>query len=545
MSPSSATSSDLALITSWLDAREDEHLEFKEAKSRFDFEELVKYCAALANERGGRMILGVTDGRPRRVVGSSAFPDLERTKAGLAERLRLRVDGETLSHPDGRVVLFSVPSRPVGLPIAVRGAYWMRAGQDLVPMTPDRLRAIFDETGPDFSAEVCGQAALEDLDRRAVEIFRGLWIRKSGNRALENLPPERLLEDAELILDGRPTFSALILFGTRKALGRHLAQAEVIFEYRSTDASGPAQQREEHREGFFLFHDLLWEVLNRRNDIQHYQDGLFVWDIPTFNEAACREAILNALSHRDYRLGGSVFVRQYPRRVELVSPGGLPAGVTLENIFWRQSPRNRRLAEALARCGLVERSGQGVNRMFEEAIKESKPRPDFSGTDDFQVSVTLRGEVQDPQFLRFLEKIGQKTLASFTTEDLLLVDLVHREQPIPPEARGRLPRLAELGVLERVRRGQYILSRQLYSFLGKKGVYTRKRGLDRETNKAFLMKHIDSCREEGCQLNELHQVLPHLSRRQVQLLLQDLRARGRAHPRGRTHAARWHPGPEG
>ena len=72
---------DLTQLQAWLNAGEDEHLEFKEAKNRYDFEELVKYCVALANEGGGTMILGVTDKRPRRIVGSQAFTDLERTKA--------------------------------------------------------------------------------------------------------------------------------------------------------------------------------------------------------------------------------------------------------------------------------------------------------------------------------------------------------------------------------------------------------------------------------------------------------------------------------
>lgn len=77
----------LEQLRRWMEEREDEHLEFKEARDRFDFEELVKYCCALANERGGRVILGVTDKRPRRVVGTNAFQALERTTAGLVERL--------------------------------------------------------------------------------------------------------------------------------------------------------------------------------------------------------------------------------------------------------------------------------------------------------------------------------------------------------------------------------------------------------------------------------------------------------------------------
>ena len=177
------------------------------------------------------------------------------------------------------------------------------------------------------------------------------------------------------------TYAALVLLGNHPALGRYLANAEVIFEYRSSEAPGPASQREEFRRGFLLYHDRLWELVNLRNDRQHYQDGLFMLDIPTFNEGAVREAVLNAVSHRDYRHGGSVFVRQYARRIEIVSPGGFPQGVTPQNILDRQFPRNRRIADSLVRCGLVERSGQGANRIFEACIREGKALPDFDHTD--------------------------------------------------------------------------------------------------------------------------------------------------------------------
>ncbi|MBN1888620.1 MAG: putative DNA binding domain-containing protein [Thermoflexales bacterium] len=532
-------------LQTWMDAGESEHLEFKEAKARYDFEELVKYCAALANEGGGAIILGVTDRPPRKIVGSQAFTDLERTKAGLVERLRLRIDAAEIQHPAGRVLLFTVPPRPVGVPIQYKGAYWMRAGQDLAPMTPDLLKKIFDEAGPDFSAEICPHASLPDLDSAAIEHFRAMWHRKSGNKALKAVSQKQLLIDAELTVNGDLTYAALILFGTHQALGKYLAQAELVFEYRSSEASLPAQQRKEYRQGFFLFGDDLWNTINLRNEVQQFQDGLFVWDIPTFNEAVVRETILNAVSHRDYRLAGSVFVRQFPRKLEVVSPGSFPPGITPDNILWRQAPRNRRISETFAKCGLVERSGQGVNRMFEECIKESKPRPDFAGTDDYQVSVTLIGEVQDQRFLRFLEQVGKERLLSFTTQDFIVLDLVNREQLVPDELKPRLPTLIDQGVIEMVGRGRgvrYILSRRFYGFLEKKGVYTRKRGLDRATNKALLLKHIQDSQKEGSQLHELMQVLPALSRAQIQTLLREMKAEGQIYSIGQTRSARWYPG---
>jgi len=531
----------LEQINSWLIAKEDEHLEFKEAKEHFSFEDLVKYCVALANEGGGKIILGITDRRPRKVVGSKAFANLERTKAGLIERLHLRITAEAIPHPQGRILVFEAPARPIGMPIQYKGAYWMRSGEDLVFMTPDMLKRIFAESGPDFSAEICPLASQGDLSSDAIERFRARWHKKSGNAALLEIPSSQLLEDAELVVDGKITYAALILFGTKKALGKFLAQAEIVHEYRSTEASIPYQQRYEFREGFFLIHDTLWETINLRNDIFHYQDGLFRQDIASFNETVVREVILNAVSHRDYRLAGSVFIRQFPYRMEILSPGGFPPGITAENILWRQSPRNRRIAEAFAKCGLVERSGQGANLMFEECIKESKPAPDFSDTDDFQVSVTLQGKVQDPLFLQYLEQIGRETLASFTTKDFLLLDAIHQEKAIPQAYKDRLARLVEIGVVERGGRGKYVLSKRFYSLTGRKGVYTRKKGLDRKTNKALLLSHIQDNNKTGSRLNELLQVLPSLTNNQVQTLLKELKKEGAIYKTGTTRAALWYP----
>jgi ATP-dependent DNA helicase RecG len=525
---------------------EDEHLEFKEARNLYNTEKLIKYCSALANERGGNMVLGVTNRKPRRVVGTNAFADLNDIKAKLVDKLGLRIEATILDHPDGRVLVFEVPSRPIGMPIAFNGVYLMRAGENLVAMTADRLRSIFDEAVPDYSAEICSKATQDDLAPAAIENLRTMWVRKSGNEALYNLNAEQLLTDAELLVDGGVTYAALILLGTHRALGRHLAQAEVIFEYRSSEASTPFQQRREFREGFFLFDEELWKVIDARNEVYQYEEGLFVGDIPTFDRRVVREALLNAVSHRDYRRGGSTFVRQFPGKLEVQSPGGFVPGITPENILWKQAPRNRRIAEVFARCGLVERSGQGARLMFERSIKEGKFRPDFSRTDDHEVFLILYGEVQDERFLQFFQKIGRETLSAFSTQDFLVVDLIHREQPIPPDLQNCLPRLLELGVIESQGHGKnkkHFLSRRFYSSLGQTGAYTRRRGLDKRTNKELLFKHIEDSRQEGARFEEFLQVLPSLSRDQIKGLMRELKSEGRVHVVGRTKGARWYPGP--
>ena len=169
--------------------------------------------------------------------------------------------------------------------------------------------------------------------------FGNYGSRSLKNDKLASLSNEQLLTDAELIVDGKLTYAALLLLGSSKGLrDQMLAHAEVIFEYRSSEASGPPSQREEFRQGFLPTLDAVWDLINRRNDTQTFQDGLIILDIPTFNERAVREAILNAVVHRDYRQGGSIFVRQFPRRLEIANPGGLPPGITTENVLWKQKP---------------------------------------------------------------------------------------------------------------------------------------------------------------------------------------------------------------
>jgi ATP-dependent DNA helicase RecG len=135
----------------WLKApREIEALEFKEAKNQYDNTKLLRYCVAISNEGGGKLILGVTDAIPRQVVGTAAFNNPQGIQRKILNTLGFLVKVECLDHTSGRVVIFHIPSRDRGTARQLDGAFWMRSGEDLVPMTPERLREIFDEGKPEW-----------------------------------------------------------------------------------------------------------------------------------------------------------------------------------------------------------------------------------------------------------------------------------------------------------------------------------------------------------------------------------------------------------
>ena len=238
-------------------------------------------------------------------------------------------------------------------------------------------------------------------------------------------------------------------------------------------------------------------------------------------------------------MSGSVFVRQYKERLVIENPGGFPLGVTLDNILDRQSPRNRRIAEIFAKCGLVERSGQGMNLIYEFCVKEAKALPDFAGTDAYFVSIALNGLVIDKRMLLLMNRIGNERLESFSTEDFLVINALFHERKLSNYLRSRTKRLVDMGIVEHAGRDKYFLARSFYDVTGKSGVHTRLVGLGRDTNKELILKHIRKNGGNGTPLKELQQVLPSHSRKQVQTLLRELRGEKRIYVEGNTSAARW------
>jgi ATP-dependent DNA helicase RecG len=190
---------------------------------------------------------------------------------------------------------------------------------------------------------------------------------------------------------------------------------------------------------------------------------------------------------------------------------------------------------------MVERSGQGMNLIFEDAITSAKqlPTPEAS---PYQFKLTLHGVVQDPAFLAYLERVGQEKMRLYDTAHLLVLDSVRREAPIPEALKPLADRLVADGLLERVSRGRgarLILSRTFASAIGESATYTRRKGLDQEEGKLLLHKHLEHQGEEGAPLAELAQVLPSKSKRQVQHLMRLLAQDGKAVSPRRGRGGLW------
>jgi len=184
-----------------------------------------------------------------------------------------------------------------------------------------------------------------------------------------------------------------------------------------------------------------------------------------------------------------------------------------------------------------------MNLIYEELIKQSKPIPEWTRTDQYQVGLTMNGTVEDPAFVRFVEKVSNETSVIFNTHDWMLLAAASRGEKLPKGSEARAAGLLDLGLIEKVKGRNYMLSRRYYEFVGEKAAYTRKKGLDRKQNLALLLKHIEENKAAGCKLEELCQVLSALPTSQVQSLMRTLQRRNEAHSVGKTNQAHWFPGP--
>lgn len=188
----------------------------------------------------------------------------------------------------------------------------------------------------------------------------------------------------------------------------------------------------------------------------------------------------------------------------------------------------------------MERSGQGADKIFRWAIEEGKGRPDYSRSDAYCVNLRLNAKIQDVQFLLFFEKIDQEKPVKWSVSDLILLDDIRQGKVPKPEFQDTLHRLREQGIIETLSRGRgtrYILSKKFYTFVGEKGIYTRRKGLDKEEKKALIIKHLQE-HKKGY-IHDFEQLLPTLRRAQIHTLLINLKQQGKIRHLGGRKFGYW------
>jgi ATP-dependent DNA helicase RecG len=367
-------------IDTWRAERsEHQRLEFKEAKSQFDNRKLYKYCVALANEGGGTLLLGIEDNPPRKVVGTAAFNDTVEMAAKLFQALGFRVEIEEVMHPDGRVLVFHIPSRPLGTVYQFEGAYLMRAGEELVPMSEDRLRKIFAEGQPEWLL----QTALSNCDADQViqlldtQSYFDLWQRPyptNREAVLERFVAEKLITPQ----DGGWSITNLgaLLFAKKLDMFDRLARkAARVIVYEGSNKLKTKLDRTGYR-GYAVGFQGLVEFINGLIPSNEVIEEALRREVKMFPDIAVRELVANALIHQDFsETGSSVMIEIYDDRMEISNPG--KPFISPDRFIDEYQSRNERLADLMRRLGICEEKGSGVDKVVEAAEVFQLPAPDF------------------------------------------------------------------------------------------------------------------------------------------------------------------------
>lgn len=493
---------------------------------------ILGYVTALCNENGGALVIGMEDHHPHAVVGTlQSLHALGNLDAAIYRDTGIRTTTyELFENPDaktGRVVVIEIPARPAGKVYKFEDVPLMRVGEELRPMSDEQYRKILQEVEPDFSQQTCEGATLDDLDDEAIRILREKYATKQKNERFLALEKEQLLTDLDLVVGGRVTNGAIVLVGKEEALKRFIPQAAVMLEYRNTEAQINFDNRTVYRKPFFRMIDELWHDINLRNGSFPVREGPYIFDIPFFNEDVIREALNNAIAHRDYRGASETVVRLYPQSMTIVNAGGFPHGVTIDNILTVPStPRNRLLADVLSKTGIVERSGQGVDKIFYKTLSEGKSAPDYSKSDDFKVELTLQAAIKDRGFALFVESV-QQTLPDdrkLTVFEIVTLAKIRDGRKPADFDRQTVKKLLERKLVEKRGRtkGQFfILCRGYYEFTGDLAAYSLMSDWNLDQMLAlvtpFLVKY------KTARMGDFVSLLNgHMTRRQIRVWVQKL-----------------------
>lgn len=359
----------LETLERWLaDGHENEHLDFKAAKNQYDTTKLMRYCVAFANEGGGYLVLGVSDKKPRRVVDTKAFPNFNDIKGQILNKLHFRVTITELHHPDGRVLVFEIPSRPKGHPYALDGAYWMRVGEELVSMTQDQLKQIFLEGSLDFlkchaTDELSSETILALLDVQTFFDLIKLPFPENKKSILSRLTSENLIqlnkskEDKFFITN----LGALLLAKDLHQFDSLKRKAIRVIKYKGTNKLETERDLIHHKGYAVGFEDLI-NYINSQLPANEVIGKALREEVRMFPELAIREIVANALIHQDLnQSGSSIMIEIYTDRIEITNPG-LPL-IAIDRFLDEYRARNELLADLMRRIGICEEKGSGIDKV--------------------------------------------------------------------------------------------------------------------------------------------------------------------------------------
>ncbi|MDR0523359.1 MAG: putative DNA binding domain-containing protein [Candidatus Methanoplasma sp.] len=424
--------------------RETISVEFKSDAKKLDDSEIIDAAVGLANADGGAIYLGVEDDGEATGVHAS-HSDIRTLAAFIANHTvpPLSVSADKIAAGGRDVVVIRVPKSNAIVSTAggkvLRRRIKADGAPETVPMYPHEYGTRLSSLSLlDFSAQTVMESSLDDLDPLERQRLRGIIRKNRGEAALLDLVDEDLdkaLGIVRIVGDRYvPTVAGLLLIGREESIARHVPTAGLDLQaLKNTEVkvndtvSTPLLAAFESATAF----------ISAWNSDDEIERGIYRVSVPKFDGRAFREGLANALSHRDYSVMRRVRVLIDGEGLTISSPGGFVEGVSLENLLTAEPrSRNPALADAFKRIGLAERTGRGVDRIFEGSLSYGKPEPSYSGSDPTTVSLFIPSAKPDEAFSKLVSEIVGEGSDRISVFSLIALHAIRAKGPLDLAAEG-------------------------------------------------------------------------------------------------------------
>lgn len=513
--------------------------EFKSWNKASDMKKRINLAVdeliAFANNKGGTLYFGVEDNGE--VTGCDGNYDLQNIIESIYEKTRpsIFVDPEEIEYDGKKVIALTVASDGI-THATTDGRCLKRLGKNSKPFYPDEMSNRYSEIqSSDFSGRILSDSTEDDINKLEVYKLKEKLKARNPESTLADMDDIAFLRDLALVKSDsgniKLTVAGLLFVGKEQAINRLLPQAEVIYLHYSETNLEEYDARLDMKAPIISVIDRLSEKIQDSNRIVNVQVGLFRLEIVDFPEKVFQEALLNALSHRDYQSQGAVYVKHYPDKIVIENPGAFLDGITENNIITHPSvPRNKLIAETLQHLKYVQRTGQGVDIIFREMISSGKPFPEYKSYND-AVSLTIYSAIDDIDFVKFIANEENGLSRSFSLSELMILRYLKDNRKITmseaesliqearDQAQNACNNLKRYGLIE-LSGNEYMLTAKIYDELKNSVDYTKDKAIQYIKAREMILEYI---RDRGFINNELVRELCGFSQKQARIILQRMR----------------------
>lgn len=527
---------------------EQEWLEFKE--NYHGPEEIGERISALSNgaclcnKRYGYLVFGIKDD-DQTIVGTNFEPKKQKAKGNedlefwLLTRLNPRIDFKIheLDFDDKKVILFEIPATS-GSPVSFLHEAYIRVGSYTKKLKdyPEKAKKIWQSMSTDWSAEICPEATIHDLDPVAITSARQLFIRKNP-RLAEEVPQwddATFLNKARITIQGKITHTAIVLLGLPESVHfLNPAVAQITWILKGVD--GIEKDYQHFYTPFLLAVDEVYHKI-RNLKYRYLVDGtLFPEEVDQYDPYIIREALSNAIAHQDYRLGGRITIVEKEDSTLTFQNYGSFLPVSIENVILGDTPeqkyRNTFLVNAMMQLNLIDTIGSGIRRMFLKQREKFFPMPDYT-LDNNRVQVKITGKVLSIDYARKLAELPDLSLTN-----IIALDQVQKNQLISDDDAVEL---RKKGLIEG-RKPNYCISADVAEHTDQKTEYLEMRGLDDQHYQGLILEYLKKFGQakrselEKLLLDKLPQVLDESKKiNRIRNLMQKMRLNGLIKTEGKT-----------